>query len=686
MNLDHIKLIKLLIVGLLIETSIISYSYSLTVVDNNQKIDTDILEYSTFSELAYKDVKIDNYYIYSAPIYRLSLTTSGTGKGTVECNPMGPYNDTTNVTVWANASIGSTFAGFSGALNGTTTPQQLTMDGNKAVNAQFDLTTGYTLTLTTSGTGSGTIEASPVAPYDYGEDVTIWANASTGSTFAGFSGALNGTTTPQQLTIEGNKAVGAQFDKTDEMPIACFSWVDADGTDIETMINLDATCSTDDNGITLYEWDWNNDGNYDSTGMTTSHDYSDTTVHTIVLRVTDMKDQTDLESKIVQANVDNFPVACFTWSDADGSGTGTLINFNAGCSSDDQGITTYEWDWNNDGTYDYTGGPTTSHNYGNTATHTVLLRVTDTINQKNISSISNIKASISGGGGGGGGGGSSGGSNTNPVANASKGEPYQGYVGYSITFDASLSYDPDGENITCLWNFGDGATGLGVQSAHSYSENGNYVVILTVLDERGLSDSDQTSAFIQQVNYPPSPPIISGGATGESKKEFTYTFRSFDQENDTIKYNVLWGDDTTAITESFFIPNGTAFSAKHMWNTSGKFIISAIASDNVTVSEPSTFAVYVDALQVGMYGYFIDRDSDGTYDRFHNETRLLETNLGMENINYLIDDDGDGIWDHTYNRVDGLNPYMNQENNTPGFEFVILLTGIVFVFYWKRKK
>ena len=143
--------------------------------------------------------------------YTLTLTTSGTGSGTIQASPSGPYYYGASVTIWANVSVGSTFAGFTGSLTGTTTPQTLVMNENKAVNAQFTLQDGFTLTLTTSGTGSGTIQASPSGPYYYGTTVTIWANASTGSTFDGFTGSLTGTTTPQTLVMDGNKAVNAQF-------------------------------------------------------------------------------------------------------------------------------------------------------------------------------------------------------------------------------------------------------------------------------------------------------------------------------------------------------------------------------------------------------------------------------------------------------------------------------------------
>src|SRR4030043_301408 len=138
-------------------------------------------------------------------------STSGAGSGKIQASPAGPYYYGAVVTIWANTSVGSTFSGFSGDLTGVTTPQTLTMTGNKAVNAAFTLNGPYTLTLTTSGSGSGTIQASPTGPYYYGAIVTIWANASIASTFTGFTGNLTGTTTPQTLTIDTDKTIDAEF-------------------------------------------------------------------------------------------------------------------------------------------------------------------------------------------------------------------------------------------------------------------------------------------------------------------------------------------------------------------------------------------------------------------------------------------------------------------------------------------
>jgi len=153
---------------------------------------------------------VDAQFTLNGP-YTLTLTTSGTGSGTIQANRTTSLYYGYKVKVWANVSVGSTFAGFTGSLTGTTTPQTLIVDGNEAVNAQFTLNGPYTLTLTKSGTGSGTIQANRTSNLYYGDKVKVWANVSVGSTFAGFTGSLTGNTTPQTLIVDGNEAVDAAF-------------------------------------------------------------------------------------------------------------------------------------------------------------------------------------------------------------------------------------------------------------------------------------------------------------------------------------------------------------------------------------------------------------------------------------------------------------------------------------------
>ena len=79
-----------------------------------------------------------------------------------------------------------------------------------------------------------------------------------------------------------------------------------------------------------------------------------------------------------------------------------------------------------------------------------------------------------------------------PVADASAGEPYIGFIQEHITLNGTKSYDPDGRIVEWIWDFGDGTTGEGELSAHSYSKPDIYSVILTVKDNRGATDSDET--------------------------------------------------------------------------------------------------------------------------------------------------------------------------------------------------
>jgi hypothetical protein len=96
--------------------------------------------------------------------------------------------------------------------------------------------------------------------------------------------------------------------------------------------------------------------------------------------------------------------------------------------------------------------------------------------------------------------------NRAPVADA--GGPYSGIVNLPTIFDGSGSFDPDGETLAFVWDFGDLAAGTGIAPLHSYAAGGVFIVRLTVSDGV-LSNSSSTLATIQDVF--PARAFLEGG-------------------------------------------------------------------------------------------------------------------------------------------------------------------------------
>uniref|UniRef100_A0A7C3J1K6 PKD domain-containing protein n=1 Tax=Candidatus Methanomethylicus mesodigestus TaxID=1867258 RepID=A0A7C3J1K6_9CREN len=63
--------------------------------------------------------------------------------------------------------------------------------------------------------------------------------------------------------------------------------------------------------------------------------------------------------------------------------------------------------------------------------------------------------------------------------------PAAAWTGLNVTFDASASYDPDGNIAAFIWEFGDFSSFEGALVTHSYAVPRNYTVTLTVVDEKG---------------------------------------------------------------------------------------------------------------------------------------------------------------------------------------------------------
>ncbi len=114
------------------------------------------------------------------PTYSLTVTTAGTGTGTVATDPPGnTFNVGTLVTLTAIPNSSSTFAGWSGGVTGTSPVVSLILNVDTTVNATFTLKT-YTITATAGVHGSISPNGTVVVNHGASQAFTITPDASYG--------------------------------------------------------------------------------------------------------------------------------------------------------------------------------------------------------------------------------------------------------------------------------------------------------------------------------------------------------------------------------------------------------------------------------------------------------------------------------------------------------------------------
>jgi len=94
----------------------------------------------------------------------------------------------------------------------------------------------------------------------------------------------------------------------------------------------------------------------------------------------------------------------------------------------------------------------------------------------------------------------------NLAPTADPGDPYL-FPLAAGPFDGSGSTDPDGDELTYTWDFGDGGTGDGPYPSHTYGAADIYDVCLSVTDPAGAFDTVCTMAVI----YNPDGGFVTGG-------------------------------------------------------------------------------------------------------------------------------------------------------------------------------
>lgn len=181
--------------------------------------------------------------------------------------------------------------------------------------------------------------------------------------------------------------------------------------------------------------------------------------------------------------------------------------------------------------------------------------------------------------------------NEKPVADT--GGPYTASMGQVIVFNASGSYDPDGDIDFYRWNFGDGTSEiLDISPTHSYSKPGTYEIVLTVIDTNGTSDTAITTVTITSPDdITNQMPVANAGGPYSGNIGGIINFNgsySSDPDGNITNYTWDFGDGNT----------GYGISATHSYSKAGTYIVNLTVTDDqsdtdktstsVTIKTPST--------------------------------------------------------------------------------------------------
>ena len=134
----------------------------------------------------------------------------------------------------------------------------------------------------------------------------------------------------------------------------------------------------------------------------------------------------------------------------------------------------------------------------------------------------------------------------------------RGVPPFVVSFDASASTSP-GTISSYAWDFGDGTTGSGVTTSHTYTEFGTYTVELTIQESSGATDSATRTVVVfdgrglasspLDVPYTPAAPEVDGAiealwndAVAVSLDNLVADFPPIDAADFTVEARALWDE------------------------------------------------------------------------------------------------------------------------------------------------
>jgi PKD repeat protein len=326
-----------------------------------------------------------------------------------------------------------------------------------------------------------------------------------------------------------------------------------------------------------FAWDFDYDGEHfdeDATGDSVDRVYPDGPMdYVVALRVRDDDYPYPTEGggeigeafDTLRVTVNNVPPQAVDAHGPYGGHKGQLITLSgsAGDVPADFPTLTYQWDLNNDGSYDLTGQSVVTA-WNTVGVYTVTLRVTDDDGGRGLDTA---RVTIIG--------------NAPPTAEA--GGPYTGDEGTPIPL-VGTGFDPDGDSLNYTWDL-DYDTVFetpGDVITHTWPDDGVYTVTLRVDDGWGGVVTDVATVTVENL----APTADAGGPyTTNVGIAVTLVGTGTDVLSDTLTYAWDLDDDETFETPGRVVA--------HTWSATGTYTVTLQVDDGDggVVTDTTTVAV-----------------------------------------------------------------------------------------------
>jgi PKD repeat protein len=354
----------------------------------------------------------------------------------------------------------------------------------------------------------------------------------------------------------------------DQPPVAAFS-----ANCVLLTCSLDASASTDDGRIVLYNWSMPGAVVSSAIGVKAAPVYTTSGVKNITLTVTDNAGQsTSITQTVTIAPINQPPVAQFS-----ASCSYLTCTLDGTSSTDDTGITDYAWSWSLGSQGGSVNGATANVTFPHPGNYTVVLTVRDLNGVTNSLSKSILVTRA----------------NQSPSASISSPATNSKVMITTIVTFVGAGNDPEdgalsGASLTWSSNI-NGVIGTGTSFSTGALTLGTHTITLTAKDSQGATGTSSIVVTVGAPNQPPSANIASpaNNISVLLGTRITFSGNGTDPEDGTLSGSSLtWTSSINGV-----IGTGTSFSTSAL--AAGSHVITLTAKDSQGATASSSVVVTV---------------------------------------------------------------------------------------------